>query len=75
MDKVVVTFDTISQALKFEKVLKSRNIDVELKPVPRKLSSSCGSCAGLEEEKEDVLKIIDEENLIYDKIFTREEWE
>lgn len=43
----IVTFFTHSGAIKFERFLKSKSIEVALMPVPRKLSSSCGIAAKL----------------------------
>lgn len=40
----IVTFHTHFDALRYEKFLKSRNIEGQLRPVPRTLSSSCGTC-------------------------------
>ncbi|MDO5018386.1 MAG: DUF3343 domain-containing protein [Lagierella massiliensis] len=68
----VVTFHTISEALRFERELKAKNLKVELRPVPRKLSSSCGNCAFVSfEELEDIKKIIKEKNLEYDGIYSQ----
>jgi hypothetical protein len=41
----VATFHSVSQALRFEKLLLSLNLSVKLLPVPRILSSSCGIAA------------------------------
>lgn len=38
----VAVFFTHSGAVKYDKFLKSENINCELMPVPRKLSSNCG---------------------------------
>ncbi len=40
--KYFVTFFTHSGAIKFSRLLKSKNILNETSPVPRKLSSNCG---------------------------------
>lgn len=42
----IATFYTHSGALKFKSIMKDMGISVELRPVPRELSSSCG-VAGL----------------------------
>lgn len=44
----ISTFFTHSGALKYQNHLKKQNIPVELMPVPRKLSSSCGVAARFE---------------------------
>ena len=41
----VATFYSVSHALRFEKKLKSHNLDVAMIPVPRVISSSCGIAA------------------------------
>ncbi|MBT9140335.1 MAG: hypothetical protein DDT30_00911 [Dehalococcoidia bacterium] len=41
----VVTFHSVSQALRFEKLALSQGIAIKLIPVPRVLSSSCGIAA------------------------------
>lgn len=41
----VVTFFTNSGAIKFQRFLIKNNIEVKLMPVPRKVSSSCGTAA------------------------------
>lgn len=38
----IATFFTHSGAMKFRRLLSMEKIDVELRPVPRVLSSSCG---------------------------------
>jgi hypothetical protein len=41
----VATFHSVSQALRFEKLLQQEKIAVKMIPVPRILSSSCGIAA------------------------------
>ena len=43
-----VTFFSHYGAIQFKKVLEKRGIPVVLMPVPRFLSSSCGTCARVE---------------------------
>ena len=67
-DVTIYTFHTISQALKFEKILKKNKIEVKLRPVPRKLSSSCGNCAYVNTKDVDKIEELCEENKIeYDE--------
>lgn len=40
----LATFHTHFDAVKYHKYLREAGIAAVLKPVPRKLSSSCGSC-------------------------------
>ena len=44
----IATFFTHSGAVKYQNHLKNQGIPVELMPVPRKLSSSCGIAARFE---------------------------
>jgi hypothetical protein len=41
----VATFHSVSQALRFEKLLVQRGLDIKMIPVPRVISSSCGIAA------------------------------
>lgn len=41
----LVTFHTHFDAIQYVKFLKTKNLQGTLKPVPRKVSSSCGTCA------------------------------
>ncbi|MEG1930862.1 MAG: DUF3343 domain-containing protein [Anaerovorax sp.] len=41
----LVTFHTHFDAIQYVRFLKKENILGTLKPVPRKISSSCGTCA------------------------------
>ena len=43
-NKYIVLFFTHSGAVKYRRFLNKNNIDNEMMPVPRKLSSSCGVC-------------------------------
>lgn len=72
--KYTVLFFTHSGAIKFERKMKSKAIEVVLKPVPRQLSSNCGICAELVYEAlpqelidDEVEKIFDESlKVVYD---------
>lgn len=48
----VFTFHTVSEALYFEKALKKEKLTVRLRPVPRMISSSCGTCAVIPQKDE-----------------------
>lgn len=43
----LVTFHTHFDAVKYSRNMKKAGYNASLKPVPRKLSSSCGSCVVL----------------------------
>jgi len=40
----VILFNSVSYALKSEKILKKENIPFKLIPVPKSISSDCGVC-------------------------------
>lgn len=44
-DYYAATFYSVSQALRFEKMLQAKGIAVKIIPVPRAISSSCGVAA------------------------------
>ena len=60
----VVTFHVTQHALIFEKTIKEAGETVKLMPVPRQVSSSCGTAARIPcEKKEDILNICKEKDL------------
>jgi len=69
----LVTFKSVAYAMKFEKTMKSHNIETKIIPVPRSLSTSCGMCGRINrKDKTLVCDILENENITYEKIF--EEW-
>lgn len=76
MDKkiAIMTFHTTYHALNFEKALNREGIDVKLIPVPRDLSSSCGSAARFYlKDREKALALSKEYNIELDELYEREE--
>ena len=71
MNKYVAIFFTHSGAIKFDKNLKAKDIESNLMPVPRQLSSSCGIAAKFTFEK-DIMDLVDNE---VEKIFIIENGE
>lgn len=71
MNEYVAIFFTHSGAIKFNRKLKSSNIECELMPVPRKLSSNCGIGAKFKFDK-DIKNLIDAE---IEKIYILEDKE
>jgi len=63
-DKLVITFPSTHYALKAEKVLEEAGLEIELIPVPRELSSSCGLAITILEEEEDKAVEILRENRV-----------
>jgi hypothetical protein len=60
--------------LKAEKALKKHGFNLELVPVPRNLSSDCGSCIKLEDNIEDVSPHIEDIELDRCFIFNGKEY-
>lgn len=56
----VVLFESVSHALRAEKMVKAAGMSCKLIPVPRHLSSDCGVClrfdAQAKKQMEDILK-------------------
>ena len=61
----IVTFHTHFDALQYDRFLKKSNIKGKLQPVPRTLSSSCGTC----------VKFQSDEHIEEDSEFTAHEFE
>jgi len=54
----VVLFESISHALRAEKLIKAAQITCKLIPVPRHLSSDCGVCLRFNTEAKDQIENI-----------------
>ena len=52
MNQYIATFFTHFGAVRFCRMLKERGVDGKVMPVPRKVSSSCGSCVRFTAETE-----------------------
>lgn len=65
MNEYIAVFFTHSGAIKFNRKAKANNMECELMPVPRKLSSNCGIGAKFNFDK-DIMELVDEE---VEKIF------
>ncbi|NLL82143.1 MAG: DUF3343 domain-containing protein [Tissierellia bacterium] len=64
----VITFDTVQQSLVFEKHLIENEIAVKLMPVPRQLSSSCGTAAYVDcKDKEKIQSLCKESSILFDE--------
>ena len=60
----VVTFQVTQHALIFEKTMKKIQYPVKLMPVPRQVSSSCGTAAKVScEKKKEILDICEKNSL------------
>lgn len=70
----VFTFHTVSEVLQFERGVKAAGFSVTLKPVPRSVSSSCGTCAVIDpKDEEAIVHLVEEKNLKYHEIHTVED--
>ncbi len=74
MNEIVLTFNTQLDAVIAKKFCKKENIECKLAPVPRCLSSSCGTCAFIKASNIDTLSFLNfeemylTENGVYKKI-------
>ena len=59
--KYIATFFSHFGAIRFEKNCKSKNITAKLMPVPRTLSSSCGTCVSYENNNFNISEEISDE--------------
>ena len=61
----VVTFHSHFGATRFARHLRDKDIPCVLKPVPRRLSSSCGTCAQFETEGDALPLVTDDVDGLY----------
>lgn len=60
----IAVFDSTHYALKFEKVIRDKGFKINMMPVPREITASCGISAKLEADEIDEITVIAErENL------------
>lgn len=59
----VVLFESVSHALRAEKLIKAEQITCKLIPVPRHLSSDCGVCLRFNTDAKDQV-----ENILQDRL-------
>ena len=65
----VMTFHSTHHSLIFEKELKKRGFKIKLMPVPRQVSSSCGTAAEIPcNLRDDIINICNEENIEVDEV-------
>ena len=63
MNQYIATFFTHFGAVRFSRMLKEQGIDCKVMPVPRKVSSSCGSCVRFTAESEPAFHTQDVEGM------------
>ena len=65
---VILTHST-SHTIRVEKILKEEGLEIKMMPVPRHVSSDCGSCVKIRAEDRDrVLEILERRNVPFDRI-------
>jgi len=57
LNSYIATFFTHYGAIKFDRDCKKNGVSSKMMPVPRKLSSSCGTCVKFEAENHDFFEI------------------
>ena len=67
MNEYIATFYSHFGALTYCKALKEQGVSAKLMPVPRKISSSCGTCVRYE-----FISFIDLDDCELDGIFTKD---
>jgi len=55
MDQKILTFASVHHALKAEKMLRLKGIDIHVINTPREVSKDCGICLRFDEQDEDRL--------------------
>ncbi|MGD1817807.1 MAG: DUF3343 domain-containing protein [Pleomorphochaeta sp.] len=67
MNNFVLTFNTQLDAIITKRFCEKTNINCKLAPVPRCLSSSCGTCAFVKTENIDLLSSLEIEDIYFDE--------
>ena len=73
MKEFIATFHTHLAALMTSRALTSRGVRAQMMPVPRKLSSSCGTCVRYLAEEAHLSAMDEDVEAVYEKI-GREEY-
>lgn len=83
MNRYIVTFYTHYGAVRFDRQCRQSGIAVKMMPVPRKLSSSCGTCVIFEADSPSFVRpdedlercYLVKENNVYEKVDITDEKE
>lgn len=68
--RLIVTFNSTTDAIRFEKYCKANSIEGRLIPVPRTISASCGMCWRTQiENRSSIEAALDEAELIISGIY------
>ena len=68
MKEYIATFHTHLAALMTSRTLTSRGVRVQMMPVPRKLSSSCGTCVRYLADEPNLSAMDQDVEAVYEKI-------
>ena len=72
MSEYIATFHTHLSALMSSRTLQEKGIPARMMPVPRKLSSSCGTCVRYLAEQAELEAMDADVEAVYEKIGTEE---
>ena len=67
MNEYIATFHTHLSALMTSRELTSRGVKAQMMPVPRKLSSSCGTCVRYLSEEPNLDAMDEDVEAVYEK--------
>lgn len=68
--KLIITFYTTYDSLKAEEVLKEAGLKINVRPIPREISSDCGLGIGGEvEDREKIIEALNRFQVEYDNIY------
>lgn len=67
----IVVFRSIHDVIKSERLIKNKGFDYQIIPVPSHLSSECGMCIEVNENRIDETKIELEKNSIFHNIYPK----
>lgn len=66
----VITFESVGEAMLFEKKMKNSNISLKLIPAPREVSASCGIAAKVDcHLKDEILSICDKLKIEFENFY------
>ena len=69
-EKYIVTFKKTTIAFKFESYCKKKGLTAKLKPVPTRLSKSCGYACHIEKDEiESIRKLCRDKNINYSEFY------
>ena len=67
--RFIIVFRSIHDVIKSEKLIKNKRFDYQVVPVPSHLSSECGMCIEVNENRVDETRIELEKNSIFHNIY------